>query len=267
MKLIIRWYRTTVSRFKLATILNILGLSAAFAAFILIFGRVTDELGYDKFHRDAERIYRIEARDNEAGENIPNLARNYFEAMIRSSSHIVSGTVLLPSYGLRSYVTTGEDAGKKKFTEEVARVTEGYIETFSPEMIEGTAEALRERNLVLIPESMAERMFGTSQCVGQQIAFADFTAGQEILSLTGGRYPSRVYVGGVYRDFPRTSVFKNIILGRMDDNESLNDWETGVHLGFVKLDSVENRDLVLQEFEKNFHAVVPAAPKSVIPSG
>lgn len=56
MKLIIRWYRTTVSRFKLAPILNILGLSAAF---ILISARVTDELDYDKFHRDAERIYRI----------------------------------------------------------------------------------------------------------------------------------------------------------------------------------------------------------------
>lgn len=67
-----------------------------------------------------------------------------------------------------------------------------------------------------------------------------------------------MYVGGDYRDFPRTSVLKNIILGRMDDNESLNDRETGVFLEFVKLDSEKNRDLVLQELEKTFHAVAPS---------
>lgn len=252
MRLIIRWFRTTISRFKLASTLNVLGLSAAFAAFILIIGRVTDELSYDRFHRDADRIYRIEARHTEAGNIAPNLPRNYFEAIIRSSAHIESGTVMLPSYGLKSYVTTGEGPDKKGFTEDIGRVTEGYIETFSPVMVAGSADALKERNLALIPQSMAERMFGTEQCVGQLIAFADYVPDEDILSPTGGRYPSRVYVGGVYRDFPRTSVFQNILLTRMDDNEARYDWNTGVYMGFVKLDSPANRDLVLQEFGRNF---------------
>lgn len=43
------------------TILNVLGLAIGFAAFIFIFMYVSNELSYDKYHENADRIYRVES--------------------------------------------------------------------------------------------------------------------------------------------------------------------------------------------------------------
>ena len=60
MKTIFRNFLTTLRRFKMASALNILGLSVAFAAFILILMQVRYESFCAKFHRNAGRIYRVE---------------------------------------------------------------------------------------------------------------------------------------------------------------------------------------------------------------
>ena len=46
-------------RHKGYTILNVGGLTVALTAVLLIFLYVADELSFDQFHRDADRIYRI----------------------------------------------------------------------------------------------------------------------------------------------------------------------------------------------------------------
>ena len=60
MKLILHNFLTTLKRFKTANLLNILGLSIAFATFIIILMQVNYERGFDKFHSKADRIYRLE---------------------------------------------------------------------------------------------------------------------------------------------------------------------------------------------------------------
>ncbi len=67
MQLILRNFITILKRFKTASILNVLGLSTAFAAFLIILMQVRYEQSFDKFHSKAERIYRLEAQDEEAG--------------------------------------------------------------------------------------------------------------------------------------------------------------------------------------------------------
>ena len=50
--------------------LNILGLAIGIACCILIFLYVRDELSYDKYHRNSDRIYRVaeEVRSEGVGE-------------------------------------------------------------------------------------------------------------------------------------------------------------------------------------------------------
>ena len=48
-----------LSRYRLYSILNIIGLSVGFTAFTLIMVYVTNELSYDDFHEDAEYIYKV----------------------------------------------------------------------------------------------------------------------------------------------------------------------------------------------------------------
>jgi putative ABC transport system permease protein len=47
-------------RYKMFSLLNILGLSIGFSSCVIIFLFVNNELSYDKFHKDYERIYRVE---------------------------------------------------------------------------------------------------------------------------------------------------------------------------------------------------------------
>ena len=57
MQLILRNFITILKRFKTASILNVLGLSTAFAAFLILLMQVRYEQSFDKFHSKAERIY------------------------------------------------------------------------------------------------------------------------------------------------------------------------------------------------------------------
>ena len=60
MKTIIRNLLSVLRRFKMATLLNVLGLSIAFAAFMVIMMQVDYDRNFDKFHKEANRIYRLE---------------------------------------------------------------------------------------------------------------------------------------------------------------------------------------------------------------
>ena len=61
MKAIFRNFLVTLQRFRLASILNLLGLSVAFAAFIIILIQVRYERTFDTSYKKSGRIYRIES--------------------------------------------------------------------------------------------------------------------------------------------------------------------------------------------------------------
>src|ERR1700727_825717 len=100
-------YRTLVKN-KGFTVLNILGLSLGLASCLLIIFYVVDELSYDRYNTNADRIYRVN-EDLKLGENnvlyavcMPPLAQAlksdfpYIENTVRikklGSSHVKKGT-------------------------------------------------------------------------------------------------------------------------------------------------------------------------------
>ena len=60
MKAIFRNFLVTLRRFRLASALNILGLSVAFAAFIVIMIQVRHEQTFDTCYKKSGRIYRVD---------------------------------------------------------------------------------------------------------------------------------------------------------------------------------------------------------------
>lgn len=59
MKTIIRNLLGVVRRFKVATILNVMGLSVAFAAFIMLMIQLQYDWGFDRYQKNAKRIFRV----------------------------------------------------------------------------------------------------------------------------------------------------------------------------------------------------------------
>src|SRR4051812_17368250 len=63
-----------ISRRKVYTLINILGLASGISACIVIFLITNFEFGFDKFHPDKDRIYRIvgDFRNNSGEKNFLN---------------------------------------------------------------------------------------------------------------------------------------------------------------------------------------------------
>ena len=97
MKTIIRNFINVLTRFKVATILNVAGLAVAFAAFIVILIQVNFEWMFDRCHPTSDRIYRVELTPAVGLNTI--LSRVLVEAVIQSSPYIEAGTLLTPSFG------------------------------------------------------------------------------------------------------------------------------------------------------------------------
>lgn len=56
---------SVLRRFKMAMLLNVLGLSIAFAAFILIMMQVEYDRNFDRGYTDTESIFRVEIIQND----------------------------------------------------------------------------------------------------------------------------------------------------------------------------------------------------------
>ncbi len=207
MKTVFRNFITTLRRFKLASGLNLLGLAAAFAAFVIILIQVNYEYGFDRFHAGADRIFRVEvssARQNiPAGSYTPALPLPLAEAIRDAVPQIER--VAVADGRERTLNVVAEREGNRTVYEETTReVSDEWLALLGVRMAEGdAATALDEPGAALIPESMARKFFGSEPALGRLLAPA------ETDSTIGVRRAVRV--GGVYRDFPRNSIFSNII--------------------------------------------------------
>ena len=63
MKIAFRNFLTTLRRYKLSSLLNIIGLTLAFTAFYIILVQVRWELTYNRTLDNSERIYLVETTD------------------------------------------------------------------------------------------------------------------------------------------------------------------------------------------------------------
>lgn len=233
MRLIIRNLISVLSRFKMATILNILGLSVALAAFMVIFMQLEYDWNFDKFHKNADCIYRLELVSDKGAQAI--LSRPLSNEFAKSSPHIEAATLTNPWFSTFFFMVENKGI-KAGYTEPVTRVDENFTKVFDFDMVEGNVDALSEPNQVLIPLSMARKIFGGESPVGQKM----------------NSYFNNFTVGGVYRDFPSNTLLKNAVYFPMDKNENIRSWGNNNYEFYIRTDSPENSQNLIDNFKKNF---------------
>ena len=240
MKLILRNFLTTLKRFKTASILNVLGLSTAFAALLIILMQVRYEHSFDKFHSKAERIYRLEAQDEEAGRTVYAciLSRPQIEEFAASSPHIAAGALTEDQDEV--YLTVEQGGHRTGLREQTVLCTPELAQIFDFDMLEGDTAALRTPDQVLIPQSMAFRMFGRRPAYGEQITYGS----------------ERMTVGGVYRDFPRNTQIHNALYRNMGKRFA-NQRGSWAFKGYILLDRAANKQQVVDNYLKNYVAPHP----------
>jgi putative ABC transport system permease protein len=213
------------------SLLNIVGLSIGLAVSMLVLIKVTSELGYDRFHRDIDHIYRIVSDISNGGQEIKV-----------TMSPAVIATELRKEYPeildfARTNTSVGMQpvrAGDRVFDEaRVLYADSTFFRFFSFELLEGQADqVLKTSGSVVVSGTWAKKLFGSISPVGQTIKI-------------GTREPK--IVTGVFRDCPSNSTIKADFMLSIADypqQSNLTNWLNFDLNNYVKLQPGANVDSV-----------------------
>jgi putative ABC transport system permease protein len=203
----------TISKNKVYTALNVLGLALGMAACMFIMQYVAFERSYDKFHENADNLYRIQYNFYREGElqfecaaAVPRVGPFMKEKM----PEVVDFARAYPLSMVVSY-------NNINFREDRIHIADpAFLKIFSFPLMAGDLETcLTEPNTVVISETAARKYFGDEDPIGKMIR-AD---GQYSMAVTG-----------VAKDVPNNSHIKFDFLisyqtlNNQTDNQSETAW-------------------------------------------
>lgn len=166
-------YRNLIKQ-RFYSIINILGLSIGLAGCLLISLFVVDEMGYDTFHKDAERIHRMRV-DLKIGESV-------FDGAIMPAPFAQTVVENYPEVELAArFRSQGSRMVRAQESEDITNINENQIvfadkevfDLFTFQLLGGDPQKLSEPNTVAISRSCAERHFGSEQVVGKVLLVND----------------------------------------------------------------------------------------------
>jgi putative ABC transport system permease protein len=204
-----------ISKHKFFSAINILGMTAGITASLLIILWVLDELSYDQFHKDADRIYQVGLHGKIGGQDIrtattcPPMA-----AALVSEFPEVEAATRITLYFSAPVIRFDDQAFTQK---SVIFADSNFFEFFSFRLLQGDPKtALIEPNSVVLTRTTAEKYFGKEEALGKVISIDD---------------PNAIYkITGVTADPPSNSHFDFEMLissasnPRLKENIWLNNW-------------------------------------------
>ncbi len=178
------------------SLLNIGGLAVVLAVSVLLLWWIKDELSYDRFHADADRIYRINSHFGK-GEDERTWTGSPAPIAVAAKSQVpgVENVVRIAGqYDFRTFRVEGKTFAEK--AQELAYADENFLDVFSGfRVLYGNpARPFPTPNSVVLTEKMAEKLFGTANAFGKIVVGVD---------------SSRTFtVGAVLADAPDNSSLK-----------------------------------------------------------
>lgn len=238
MKTILRNFLCVLRRFKTATILNVFGLSIAFTAYMIIMMQLNYDYTFDSCQPNADAIYRLDW--NNEGELGSVISRPFARAFTGSSPHVKAG-MIMSSWNSNMFYSVEKGGDRQNFQDPIVYVSPEVTRVFHFDMVEGDETALDQPETVIIPESMARRLFGNESAIGKRL-----------MNVESGNTLSTI--NGVFKDFPLNSSIQNIIYQQISPKENYNAWGNQNYHFFFRLDNPSNVEDVKANFKKNFDA-------------
>jgi putative ABC transport system permease protein len=157
-------YLTTFVRIflrqKLYSVINVAGLAIGIAAFVLIGLYVLDELSYDKFHRDSDRIYRVALDGSFPGGGKFNSVRCPYplaEALLNESPAVEATVRVKHQLGGVEPVRYGE---RELTTKKFLYVDSSFFTFFDFKLLQGDKnDLLKGPGKVVLSKSMVKKLF------------------------------------------------------------------------------------------------------------
>ncbi|MGM9785394.1 MAG: FtsX-like permease family protein [Candidatus Cryptobacteroides sp.] len=231
-------------KYTVAMVMNFIGLTLGFTAFMVLMVQVGYESSFDRNHPTSGRIYRVDKIGIDKDDIFRNiLPRGYADDIISCSPHIEAGSIACPFLSSIVFNVASKDGRlTEPFEGKVNLVYPEVFKVFGAEFIEGNADAIADMQSVAIPLSLARKLFGNESAIGRIISHNE-------KYLFGAEREQNLVVGAVYKDFPENSQICNDIF------LNIGDLQKGSYGGanfccYLLLDSPGNKELVERTFNE-----------------
>ncbi len=233
MKTIIRNFTSIFKKFVTANLLNLLGLSLAFASFFVIMTQVNYDLSYNKSFTEHENLFRMTwylGAEEDYGATLP---RPVVERLAAASPHITGYNVMQGWTNFDQYIVDGQE-----FSLNLVYGIHDFLSVFKPMVIAGDVEGLSKSNnggIIVLPRSEAMRMFGTVDVVGQTMKY---------------KWEDDAYanVCAVIEDYPDNNFLHGACFIGINSNEgNYNNWN---YDAYIRVDDAKNLPTVQETLRK-----------------
>ena len=193
-------------------LIKVIGLSLALSGILLIALYLKNELTYDRFHQNSDRIYRITLSNRVAGQHFARVYRpGYIPDFASSTPGIDNYVRLIPVRG-----------GVLKYQDQFVNINQGFqcdstfFEVFDARWISGNpAEILKDPGSMVVTESFALRDFSNANPLGQTLVRP---AGQYYQN------QDEYTIRGIIEDFPQNSHFHPDFLVARSNTQKFYSW-------------------------------------------
>ena len=193
---------------RVYSVINILGLAIGMAIALLIGLWMYDELTFDHFFDNHQRIAQVMSTGTTNGER-----RTGKGTLLPLGLQLEQGSaftaVSLASWSQNQILSFGD----VRISSNGMFVQPAFTDIFSLKMLEGDRDALKDPSSILLNASTAKALFGSKDAMGKTVKVAN-------------QYDMKV--AGVFEDFPEnTSLTRTHLLMPWDKFKTLNDhWYT-----------------------------------------
>lgn len=205
-------------RHKAFTAINIVGLAVGLATCLLIVLYVLHELSYDRYHADANRIYRMTlyGRMDNKDINLAYTSGPAGQALLKECPGVEAVTRLRRE---GAFLVKYKDRIIKE--ENVAFVDSNFFSVFNLPMLKGhRVRALVEPNTLVLTETMARKYFGQTDPIGKTLSMGNL---------------GLFRITGVCEDVPSNTHFHYDMFGSLQSVKTGSKWFASGAYTYVRL--------------------------------
>ena len=160
-----------LARKRFYVFLNIIGLSIGFACCFLIYLFIQEELRYDTFHTNVDRLYRVNQTDIWVDNGIPFASTGPGVAFAFEEVPEVEAVMRIHTLGGAWVRLPGVSGGEKVFRENLIRAADSnFFDFFSFPLLKGDSRGILEQpNSIILSSETASRYFEEENPIGKTL--------------------------------------------------------------------------------------------------
>ena len=248
-------------RYRLATLLNLLGLGVAVATFYLFMTQVIYNRTYNHNIHDHEHMYRLEIYGGLFGEDWGcNICRP-FVTLLKEIPQVKDATYISP------YINkTDVKVGTRTINVPLINMGKPGIEFFTGKLLSGSSKTCGDGHNVIVSRSTAEKMFGTANAAGKTFEGENGDGSKTTVTVVGVSedmpdnctLPNGVYICENESVMNEQSEWSFNVYMLLDDGANPKKVERATKLAFMKANGVSEKDE--KKFDKEVNMKIRITP-------